>query len=176
MKDYFNEDDIDIIRISLKYENESIMKAVKNYLNNGTLSSLILAFKKAVARYKKKSLLLGEKGEQFFSTRKIDLEEQNKSEDNKNKVKRFKSSNKNRYLNKEQRHSMDDNKAKLYKAFSQSNAGQNNQNKSSVRKIKKLLKKNNRSIFEYIVKYINEVYNSIEHFYKNNIYNINSAV
>ena len=176
MKDYFNEDDIDIIRISLKYENESIMKAVKNYLNNGTLSSLILAFKKAVARYKKKSLLLGEKGEQFFSTRKIDLEEQNKSEDNnKNKVKRFKSSNKNRYLNKEQRHSMDDNKAKLYKAFSQSNAGQNNQNKSSVRKIKKLLKKNNKSIFEYIVKYFPEEYNSIEHFYENNIDNVNLA-
>ena len=53
MKDFFNEDDIEIIRISLKYENESIMKAIKNYNHNGTLSSLILAFKNAIASYKK---------------------------------------------------------------------------------------------------------------------------
>ena len=122
MKDYFNDDDIEIIRISLKYENESIMKAIKIYKNNGILSSLIMAFKKAIERYKKKYILFGEKGQYLFSTRKIDFEDQNKSEDYKNKVKRFKSSEKNRYLNKEQRHSMNENKAKLLKAFSESNS------------------------------------------------------
>ncbi len=170
MKDYFNEDDIEIIRISLKYENESIMKAIKNYNNNGTLSSLILAFKKAIARYKKKSSLLGDT---FFSTRKIDLEEQNKSEDHKNKIKRFKSSDKNRYFINEKRYSMGNNKVKLYKSFSQSNTGQNKKNKSLLKKMKKLLKKNNKSLFEYIVKYFPEEYNSIEQYYKKNVDNEN---
>jgi len=173
MKDYFNEDDIEIIRISLKYENESIMKAIKNYNNNGTLSSLILAFKNAIARYKKKSSLLGDT---FFSTRKIDLEEQNKSEDYKNKIKRFKSSDKNRYFIKEKRYSMGDNKVKLYKSFSQSNTGQNKKNKSLVKKMKKLLKKNNKSLFEYILKYFPEEYNSIEQYYKKNVENENLCI
>jgi len=173
MKDYFNEDDIEIIRISLKYENESIMKAIKNYNNNGTLSSLILAFKNAIARYKKKSSLLGDT---FISTRKIDLEEQNKSEDYKNKIKRFKSSDKNRYFIKEKRYSMGDNKVKLYKSFSQSNTGQNKKNKSLVKKMKKLLKKNNKSLFEYILKYFPEEYNSIEQYYKKNVENENLCI
>ena len=173
MKDFFNEDDIEIIRISLKYENESIMKAIKNYNHNGTLSSLILAFKNAIASYKKKSSLLGEK---FFSTRKIDLEQQNKSEDYKNKLKRFKSSDKNRHLIKEKKYSMGDNKVKLYKSFSQSHTGQNKKNKSLVKIMKKLLKKNNKSLFEYIAKYFPEEYNSIEQYYKKNIDNENLCI
>ena len=169
MKDYFNDDDIEIIRISLKYENESIMKAIKEYKNNGILSSLIMAFKKAIVRYKKKYILLGEKGEHLFSTRKMDLDDQNKSEDYKNKIKRFKSSDKNRYLSKEQRHSMNDNKAKLYKAFSESHSVNKNQNKQIIKKIKKLLKKNNKPLFEYIVKFFPEEYKTIEDIYENNI-------
>ena len=169
MKDYFNDDDIEIIRISLKYENESIMKAIKIYKNNGILSSLIMAFKKAIERYKKKYILFGEKGQYLFSTRKIDFEDQNKSEDYKNKVKRFKSSEKNRYLNKEQRHSMNENKAKLLKAFSESNSSNKNQNKQIIKKVKKLLKKNNKPLFEYIVKFFPEEYKSIEEIYQKNI-------
>ena len=173
MKDYFNDDDIEIIRISLKYENESIMKAIKIYKNNGILSSLIMAFKKAIIRYKKKYFLLGERGDYLFSTRKMDLDEQNKSEDFKNKVKRFKSSEKNRYLSKEQRHSMNENKAKLYKAFSESNSDNKDQNKQIIRKVKKLLKKNNKPLFEYIVKFFPEEYKSIEEIYENNSDNVN---
>ena len=173
MKDYFNDDDIEIIRISLKYENESIMKAIKIYKNNGILSSLIMAFKKAIERYKKKYILFGEKGQYLFSTRKIDFEDQNKSEDYKNKVKRFKSSEKNRYLNKEQRHSMNENKAKLLKAFSESNSSNKNQNKQIIKKVKKLLKKNNKPLFEYIVKFFPEEYKSIEEMYQKNIDNEN---
>ena len=149
------------------------MKAIKNYNNNGTLSSLILAFKNAIASYKKKSSLLGEK---FFSTRKIDLEQQNKSEDYKNKLKRFKSSDKNRHLIKEKKYSMGDNKVKLYKSFSQSHTGQNKKNKSLVKIMKKLLKKNNKSLFEYIAKYFPEEYNSIEQYYKKNVENENLCI
>jgi hypothetical protein len=132
-----------------------------------------LAFKNAIASYKKKSSLLGEK---FFSTRKIDLEQQNKSEDYKNKLKRFKSSDKNRHLIKEKKYSMGDNKVKLYKSFSQSHTGQNKKNKSLVKIMKKLLKKNNKSLFEYIAKYFPEEYNSIEQYYKKEVDGANADI
>ena len=57
MKDYFDEDDLDIIRISLKYENESVIDGIKDYQNNHIISNLILIFKQFIIQYKKRSVM-----------------------------------------------------------------------------------------------------------------------
>ena len=79
MKDYFYEEDLDIIRLSLKYENEKVMNAIYNYKKNNIISNLILVFKKFIDQYKKRKDIFGDKINYLFSTRKFDFENENEN-------------------------------------------------------------------------------------------------
>ena len=81
MKEYFNDEDLDIIRLSLKYENEKVFKAIKEFEKNQILSSLILTFKKFIEQYKQRKNILGDKINYLFSTRKLHFDKENESEE-----------------------------------------------------------------------------------------------
>ena len=79
MKDYFYEEDLDIIRLSLKYENEKVLNEINNFKKNNIISNLILIFKNFIAQYKKRKDIFGEKINYLFSSRKFDLENENEN-------------------------------------------------------------------------------------------------
>ena len=171
MKEYFDEEDLDIIRISLKYENESVIEAIRKYKNNHIISNLILIFKKFIAQYKKRSLLFGDKIKYLLSTRKLDFDKENEGVIHLNKS-FFKSTIK---LNAHK------NLVKTIsniRSLSHSSSGLNKINDSekkiTKKNIKKLLKPQNQIIFDYLDKNVKEEYNLLEKLYKeNNMNNIN---
>ena len=57
MKEYFQGENLNIIRLMLKYENESIMEAINDFKINEDINFLIEAFQKSIVRYKKKSII-----------------------------------------------------------------------------------------------------------------------
>ncbi len=57
MKEYFQGENLNIIRLMLKYENESIMEAINDFKINEDINFLIEAFQKSIVRYKKKSVI-----------------------------------------------------------------------------------------------------------------------
>ena len=171
MKEYFDEEDLDIIRISLKYENESVIDAIRKYNNNHIISNLILIFKKFIAQYKKRSVLFGDKIKYLLSTRKLDFDKENESMIHLNKS----------YFNSTVKLNAHKNFVKTIsniRCLSHSSSGLNkindSQKKITKKNIKKLLKPQNQIIFDYLDKNVKEEYNLLEKLYKeNNMNNIN---
>ena len=79
MKDYFYEEDLEIIRLSLKYENEKVLNAINKFKEDNIISNLILIFKKFIIQYKKRKEIFGDKINYLFSTRKFDFECENEN-------------------------------------------------------------------------------------------------
>ena len=64
MKEYFNGENLNIVRLTLKYENENIMKAIKKFKEDTNLINLIESFQKAIRRFKSKTT----QNQKFFNT------------------------------------------------------------------------------------------------------------
>ncbi len=64
MKEYFNGENLNIVRLTLKYENENIMKAIKKFKEDTNIINLIESFKKAIRRFKSKTT----QNQKFFNT------------------------------------------------------------------------------------------------------------
>ena len=166
MKEYFNNEDLDIIRLSLKYENKKVINAIKQFENNKILSTLILTFKNFIDQYKERKSIFGDKINYLFSTRQLNFENEKENIIHQNK----------KYYG---RHSLEQNNIKSnmknysnYRTFSNSSKRLNtlngNDKKVLKKKLKKLLKKNNQIIFEYIKKHNKIEYHSIEKIYLQN--------
>ena len=56
MKEYFEGENLNIVRLTLKYENESIMIAIKKFKEDANLINLIESFQKAIKRFKRKTI------------------------------------------------------------------------------------------------------------------------
>ena len=56
MKEYFEGENLNIVRLTLKYENESIMIAIKKFKEDANLIDLIESFQKAIKRFKRKTI------------------------------------------------------------------------------------------------------------------------
>ena len=168
MKDYFNEEDLDIIRLSLKYENEKVFKAIKEFEKNQILSSLILTFKKFIEQYKQRKNILGDKINYLFSTRKLHFDKENESEEIILKNKKI-LGNQNLEQNKIENNMKN---FQNYKSSSTSskllNTLKDNDKKGAKKNLKKILKKYNQIIFEYFKKHNKKEYNLIENIFLQN--------
>ena len=168
MKDYFNEEDLDIIRLSLKYENEKVLKAIKEFEKNQILSSLILTFKKFIEQYKQRKNILGDKINYLFSTRKLHFDKENESEEIILKNKKI-LGNQNLEQNKIENNMKN---FQNYKSSSTSskllNTLKDNDKKGAKKNLKKILKKYNQIIFEYFKKHNKKEYNLIENIFLQN--------
>ena len=168
MKDYFNEEDLDIIRLSLKYENEKVFKAIKEFEKNQILSSLILTFKKFIEQYKQRKNILGDKINYLFSTRKLHFDKENESEEINLKNKKI-LGNQNLEQNKIENNMKN---FQNYKSSSTSskllNTLKDNDKKGAKKNLKKILKKYNQIIFEYFKKHNKKEYNLIENIFLQN--------
>ena len=168
MKDYFNEEDLDIIRLSLKYENEKVLKAIKEFEKNQILSSLILTFKKFIEQYKQRKNILGDKINYLFSTRKLHFDKENESEEIILKNKKI-LGNQNLEQNKIENNMKN---FQNYKSSSTSskllNTLKDNDKKGAKKNLKKVLKKYNQIIFEYFKKHNKKEYNLIENIFLQN--------
>ena len=168
MKDYFNEEDLDIIRLSLKYENEKVFKAIKEFEKNQILSSLILTFKKFIEQYKQRKNILGDKINYLFSTRKLHFDKENESEEIILKNKKI-LGNQNLEQNKIENNMKN---FQNYKSSSTSskllNTLKDNDKKGAKKNLKKVLKKYNQIIFEYFKKHNKKEYNLIENIFLQN--------
>ena len=157
MKEYFYGENLNIIRLMIKYENESIMKAIKNFKINLDLNILIETFQKAIIRYKRKSI---------FQTQKIQI-------NNFNNYKSFSHNKENEYLRSKERHNTSpqatienemngiEMKKKMYHS------------KKSIKKIsthiQKYLEDKNKIVFDFIYNNNKDEYQSFRHIYIHNI-------
>ena len=161
MKDYFDEDDLDIIRISLKYENESVIDGIKDYQKNHIISNLILIFKKFIIQYKKRSVMFGDKIKYLLSTRKLDFESEGLIHLNKSHF------NTDIKLNDRKNEIKTISNIRSFSHFSARPKKKKEYDKKIMKKkIKKLLKPNNQIIFDYFDKNVKEEYNLLEKIYQ----------
>ena len=166
MKEYFNDEDLDIIRLSLKYENEKVINEIKQFEKDQILSKLILTFKKFIEQYKKRKSIFGNKINYLFSTRQLNFDIENEEIIHQNK-KLFsrQSLEQNNYKNNMKHF-------ENYRTFSNSSKRlkpyKENDKKVIKKNLKKMLKKNNQIIFEYFKKHNKIEYHSLENIYLQN--------
>ena len=166
MKEYFNDEDLDIIRLSLKYENEKVINEIKQFEKDQILSKLILTFKKFIEQYKKRKSIFGNKINYLFSTRQLnfDIENEDIIYQNKKLFSR-QSLEQNNYKNNMKHF-------ENYRTFSNSSKRlkpyKENDKKVIKKNLKKMLKKNNQIILEYFKKHNKIEYHSLENIYLQN--------
>ncbi len=166
MKEYFNDEDLDIIRLSLKYENEKVINEIKQFEKDQILSKLILTFKKFIEQYKKRKSIFGNKINYLFSTRQLNFDIENEEIIHQNK-KLFsrQSLEQNNYKNNMKHF-------ENFRTFSNSSKRlkpyKENDKKVIKKNLKKMLKKNNQIIFEYFKKHNKIEYHSLENIYLQN--------
>ena len=180
MKEYFEGENLNIIRLTLKYENENIMIAIKKFKEDLNLINLIEAFQKAIRRFKKKT----SQTQKFFNTFSLF---QNKS---------IKSNNfEKEYIRREERYysspqgiieSEINNYKKIIKSKIQNFKNKKNKinqtRKHSSIKVSNNIQKNlnqyNKYFFEYILNNNKNEYNYIQNIYiqKKKYENINKML
>ena len=159
MKEYFQGEDLNIIRLMIKYENESIMTAIKNFQINEDLNYLIDAFQKSIIRYKTKSLIQNQKFPLNIITNHFN---QNKDDD---------------FSRSQERHNTSpqatiENELTCKKKFIEIKKKMYH-SKKSIKKIsthiQKLLENKNKIIFDFILNHDKDEYHSFRNIYFQNI-------
>ena len=159
MKEYFKGENLNIIRLMIKYENESIMTAIKNFKINEDINYLIEEFQKSIIRYKKKSIMQTQKIPNNILSNHF----------NKNNDKDFSRS--------QERHNTSpqgtiDNELTCNKKLIQIKKKMYH-SKKSIKKIsthiQKLLENKNKIIFDFILNHDKDEYQSFRNIYIQNI-------
>ena len=176
MKEYFEGENLNIVRLTLKYENESIMIAIKKFKEDANLIDLIESFQKAIKRFKRKTI---QNQKYTLSLNPIIY-------------KPIVQKTFEKYTRREERHhsspqgtvesDLNKHKKRLEKKIEENEKIKIYQKKNSSKKISKSIEKNlthnNKYLFEFIVKNNRSEYLSFRNIYnqKNKIDNLNKVL
>ncbi len=183
MKEYFEGENLNIVRLTLKYENENIMIAIKKFKEDANLINLIQSFQKAIRRFKTKTT----QTQKFFNTFTSLKNNYKPINEGKNLESEF--------TRREERHhsspqgtiesEMNNHKKLLEKKINDENEKmiktyqpKKHSSKKTNNSIQKNLNQCNKHLFDYIVHNNNNEYNSFKNIYnqKNKIDNISKVL